>query len=89
MNQISMNGPNIPPMNPVPLRCIRKTPIRIATVIGTTAWASDGASTFNPSTALRTEIAGVMAPSPYNSAAPINPMMSKFARHVPDCALRA
>jgi hypothetical protein len=33
-------------------------------VIGTTAGASDGASTFNPSMALSTEMAGVMAPSP-------------------------
>ncbi len=33
-------------------------------VSGTTAGASDGASTFRPSIALSTEIAGVMAPSP-------------------------
>jgi hypothetical protein len=33
-------------------------------VSGTTAGASDGASTFRPSMALSTEIAGVMAPSP-------------------------
>ena len=33
-------------------------------VIGTTAGASAGASTFSPSMALSTEIAGVIAPSP-------------------------
>ena len=36
----------------------------MTTVSGTTAGASDGASTFRPSMALSTEIAGVMAPSP-------------------------
>ena len=33
-------------------------------LIGTTAGASRGASSFRPSTALSTEIAGVMTPSP-------------------------
>jgi hypothetical protein len=36
----------------------------IPAVSGTTAGASDGASTFRPSRALSTEMAGVMAPSP-------------------------
>ena len=36
----------------------------MAMVSGTTAGASEGASTFKPSIALKTEIAGVIAPSP-------------------------
>ena len=36
----------------------------MAIVIGTTSGVSDGSSTFRPSIALRTEIAGVIAPSP-------------------------
>ena len=63
-NQPTMTGPNIRPMNWVPCRCIMNSPIRITTVSGTTTGASDGASTFSPSMALSTEIAGVMAPSP-------------------------
>jgi regulator of sigma E protease len=42
----------------------RKLPIRMAMVTGTTAGASEGASTLRPSMALSTEIAGVIAPSP-------------------------
>ena len=33
-------------------------------MIGTTRLSSDGAATFSPSTAERTEIAGVIIPSP-------------------------
>ena len=39
-------------------------PKRIATLIGTTSGASRGASSLRPSTALSTEIAGVIIPSP-------------------------
>ena len=59
-----MTGPKILPMKPAPFFCIRNSPIRMTTVSGTTAGASDGASTFRPSIALSTEIAGVIAPSP-------------------------
>ena len=51
-------------MTPVPCFCITKMPTRMAMVMGITAGASDGASSFNPSIALKTEMAGVMAPSP-------------------------
>ena len=51
-------------MNCVPCFWMMNSPIRITTVIGTTAGASDGASTFKPSMALSTEIAGVITPSP-------------------------
>jgi hypothetical protein len=60
----SITGPKMPPMKPAPLLCIRNSPIRMMTVSGTTAGASDGASTLRPSIADSTEIAGVMAPSP-------------------------
>ena len=63
-NQPSITGPKILPMKPAPLLWIANKPIRITTVSGTTSGDSDGASTFSPSTALNTEIAGVMAPSP-------------------------
>ena len=39
-------------------------------VIGTTRWPSDGWTTFSPSTAESTEIAGVIMLSPKNSEAP-------------------
>ena len=42
----------------------------IAAVIGTTRCPSDGATTFSPSTAESTEIAGVIMLSPKNSEAP-------------------
>ncbi len=64
MNQPSITGPKIEPMKPVPCFCTMNKPIRITSVIGTTTCASCGASSFSPSTALRTEIAGVMTPSP-------------------------
>ena len=63
-NQASITGPKILPMKPAPFFWTMKSPIRMTIVNGTTAGASDGASTFKPSIALKTEIAGVMAPSP-------------------------
>ena len=51
-------------MKAAPLLWITKSPTRMTRVIGTTARARPGASTFSPSTALSTEIAGVIAPSP-------------------------
>ncbi len=48
-------------------------------VTGTTIGASEGASTLRPSMALSTDIPGVIAPSPYGSAAPTMPTTSKWA----------
>ena len=45
----------------------------ITAVIGTTQSASDGRTTFSPSTADSTEIAGVIMLSPRNNAAPSIP----------------
>ena len=63
-NQPSMTGPKMLPTKPVPRRWTRNSPMRIATVIGTTSGSNCGASSFSPSTALSTEIAGVITPSP-------------------------
>ena len=63
-NQSSITGPNMLPMNVDPLRWTMNRPTKMATLIGTTTGASRGASSFKPSTALSTEMAGVMTPSP-------------------------
>ena len=65
-----MIGPNALPTAAVPKRCTEKRPTKIATVLGTTHSCSPGLAISSPSTALRTLIAGVIAPSPYKSAAP-------------------
>jgi hypothetical protein len=64
MNHSSMAGPKMLPIKPAPLRWTMNDPARISTLNGTTIGASRGASTFSPSTALKTGIAGVMTPSP-------------------------
>ena len=52
------------PMKVVPFHWMKKRTVRMTTVIGTISGVSCGASSFKPSTALSTEIAGVIAPSP-------------------------
>src|SRR5216683_7737707 len=54
-NQASITGPKIRPMKPAPCFCMMNRPTRMTIVIGTTAGASDGSSTFSPSIALRSE----------------------------------
>ena len=51
----------------------------IAAVIGTTRLASEGAATLTPSTADRTEMAGVIMLSPKNSDAPKIPSAASAA----------
>ncbi len=51
-------------MPAVPRLCTRNSPTRIAIVIGTTNGPKTGVATSSPSTALSTEIAGVIMPSP-------------------------
>ncbi len=63
-NQTAITGPKTDPTPPVPLFWKRKSPTRMAIVIGTTKYANASVATFSPSTALRTEMAGVMIPSP-------------------------
>ncbi len=63
-NQTTMTGPNNRPMVAVPRRWIANSPIRIASVTGSTKSAKAGVTSFSPSIADSTEIAGVMTPSP-------------------------
>ena len=57
------------PTVPVPRFWIQNSAVRIAAVVGITAGPKCGAMIFMPSTALNTEIAGVIMLSPKNSAA--------------------
>ena len=52
----------------------------VASVIGTTKDWNMGVATFNPSTALKIDTAGVRIPSPYSSAAPKIPRASRQAQ---------
>ena len=72
-NQTIMTGPNIRPTAAVPSRWVANSMTMITAVIGTTRSASDGWTTFSPSTAESTEIAGVIMLSPKNSDAPKTP----------------
>ena len=81
MNQTSITGPNSQPTVPVPRRCSANNPIRIAAAIGTTRLSSDGCTISTPSTADRTEIAGVIIESPKNSEAPKIPSATSPDSH--------
>ena len=59
------------PTTPVPCRWIKKSATRILAAIGTMNGSNTSVAAFKPSTALRTEIAGVIIPSPKKSATPI------------------
>ncbi|CAB4729338.1 unannotated protein [freshwater metagenome] len=63
-NQTIITGPNTFPTAPVPLLWTRKSPTMITIAIGMTQDVNDVDTTSRPSTALSTEIAGVMMPSP-------------------------
>ena len=63
-NQTSMIGPNNRPTIPVPARWMENSASRITQVIGTTPSFKAGLATARPSTALSTEMAGVITPSP-------------------------
>ena len=73
LNQTNMTGPNSLPTVLVPRFCIENSAMITTTVIGITYGCSDGAAISKPSTADSTEIAGVITPSPKNSAAPNKP----------------
>jgi hypothetical protein len=73
VNQMPMTGPNRRPTAAVPNRWRRNRPTMIAAVMGTTRPATDGAATLTPSTAERTDIAGVITLSPKNREAPKTP----------------
>ncbi len=59
-----MIGPKNPPTRPVPKRCTKNSAVSTASVIGITSSFSASSTTSRPSTALKTEIAGVIMPSP-------------------------
>lgn len=63
-NQSSMMGPKRRPTLPVPRRWMAKRPIRIMHVRGTTQGLKALLAIVSPSTALSTEMAGVITPSP-------------------------
>src|SRR5262245_10533243 len=63
-NQTSTTGPNAHPMRAVPRFCTANRTTRIATAIGMTCGLKKSVATLRPSSALRTEIAGVTMPSP-------------------------
>lgn len=70
-NQSSITGPKMPPMRAVPKRWARKRPKSTVRVIGTTSAVSRGVTVSSPSTADKTEMAGVIRLSPRNIAAPM------------------
>ena len=73
VNHTSMTGPNTFPTAPLPSLCRRNKRTMIVTVIGTTRESIEDEMVFVPSTAERTEIAGVIMLSPKNRAAPKTP----------------
>ena len=64
MNQTSVMGPKNWATAAVPRDCTANKPTRMAIVIGSTASLSAGATSFRPSTAESTEMAGVITASP-------------------------
>ena len=63
-NQTSMTGPNVLPMRAVPRLCTENKASRTITAIGMTCGLKTSVAWLRPSSALSTEIAGVMMPSP-------------------------
>jgi hypothetical protein len=59
-----MTGPKSEPTAPVPKRWMTNSAVNIVSAIGTTRESREGETTSSPSTADRTEIAGVIMPSP-------------------------
>ena len=77
VNQAIITGPKNRPTTAVPCRWTRKSPTMITAVIGTTHASRPGSMTLSPSTADKTDIAGVIIESPKNSAAPNNPSAAR------------
>ncbi len=64
VNQTTITGPKTLPTSPVPRFWIAKSAIKMPQVSHRTYGANLGLTTLSPSTALKTEIAGVITPSP-------------------------
>ena len=63
-NQARVTGPKTAPTPAVPRRWKKNNPRMMTNAMGTTRCWSAGVAMLRPSTALSTEIAGVMIPSP-------------------------
>ena len=63
-NHTTITGPNTREIRSVPRRWTRNSTTRIATATGITHDSNAVVATSKPSTALSTEIAGVIRPSP-------------------------
>ena len=63
-NQVAITGPKALPMTSVPRLCTMNKRVRMTTEAGRTIFSASGLATVRPSTALITEIAGVIKESP-------------------------
>ena len=79
-----MIGPKKRPTLALPRLWIMKRPTRMAAATGTTYGLRSGVTISTPSTALSTEMAGVIIASPKNSDAPPRPMIKSVLRILPD-----
>jgi hypothetical protein len=75
-----MIGPNSLPTAAEPIRWLANRTTMMTAVTGTTRCPRDGSTTFTPSTAESTEIAGVIMLSPKNSEAPKIPRAASASR---------
>ena len=73
VNQTSITGPNSRAIRSVPPRCTQNSAKTMSSVSGTTKRWNEGWIRVSPSTADRTEIAGVIIESPKNSDTPTIP----------------
>ncbi len=81
VNHTTMTRPKTAPTRAVPRRWNMNSATRMRLDrMGTTQSGSCGAATPMPSTAPSTEMAGVMTPSPYSSAAPKSPKPTRRRR---------
>jgi len=76
-NHAAITGPNRNPTAPLPFLWIANNATRITAADGTTYGVTAGSAISSPSTALSTEMAGVIMASPKNSDAPASPTTSK------------
>src|ERR1700722_8529902 len=70
-NQTAIMGPNRKPTAPLPRLCIEKRQTNTTAAIGTTYGVTIGDTMRRPSTALNTDMAGVIMASPKNSDAQV------------------
>ena len=85
----TMIGPKKTPTRAVPVRCTKNSVTRMRTVSDCTSGvlSKKGETSFSPSSAESTEIAGVMIASPENSAAPATPKKKTSVERRPSAFL--